>query len=622
MTDNQSAAASELPELSTKYDAWYKAVAGVFARVQKKDVADVPLDVWKKLVRTTYDGIDINPLYTRQDELQEAAEPGVFPFVRGAQVSDPSRIGWGVTETFGSTPGVSPAEVNKQLLHALANGTTNIVIDLTQGLSAADLPAVLQDVYLDLAPIRLKAGAKVSDAAQQIFSLVDAAGVAEGSVLELGACPLTAGFDETDTVSLDEAVELAVACSKRPGKVRAIVVDGVSLSNQGATDAQEVGFALAAGVEYLRALTDAGLSAAEALEQISFRFAATDDQFAQIAKFRAARELWARVASVVGAPEAGSAPQHAVTAPVMFSQRDPWVNMLRSTVAAFAAGVGGATDVEVLPFDWAVKGGLEGTSRNFAHRIARNTNLLLLEESHLGFVVDPAGGSYFVEALTDELADKAWEVFTGVEANEGFIANTASGAVAEALDASFERLRADVAHRRKQITGINEFPNLGEKPLDASRRVEPKGVRRWAVDFAEMRNRSDAFFEANGQRPQVGLIPLGPLSKHNVRTGFSTNLLASGGIEALNPGQVVPGTEEFAAAARAADIAVICGTDPEYAESGVEAVKALREAGVSTVLLAGAPASFEGAEVAPDGYLNMKIDAAATLSELLDKLGA
>ena len=535
-------------------------------------------------------------------------------------MSDASRAGWGVTETFG-THGTA-ADVNKLILHALNNGTTNVVLDLTGDLSADDLSTVLGDVYLDLVPLRLHAGTDTAAAATALYALIDAAGVAESTTVELGATPLTSRVDGSDTTSLDDAIALAVDASARPGDVRAIMIDGVALSNQGATDAQEVGMALAAGVDYLRALTAAGLTPEQALKQLSFRFAATDEQFEEIAKFRAARGLWARIAEVVGAPEAGSAPQHAITAPVMFSQRDPWVNMLRCTVAAFGGGVGGASDVEVLPFDYVVPGGMPGTSRTFASRIARNTNLLLLEESHLGFVVDPAGGSFFVEDLTDKLADKAWAVFTEIESHGGFTAAVESGAIATALDASHERTRADIARRAKKLTGINEFPNLGEQPLSDDRRVEPRGIRRWAAEFEALRNRSDVYLTAKGTRPQAVLIPLGPLAKHNIRTGFATNLLASGGIEALNPGQVVPGTPEFDTAAQSAPIAVICGTDAEYGETGVEAVQALRKAGVETVLLAGSPASFEGAEAAPDDYLNLKIDAAATLAALLDKLGA
>lgn len=591
--------------LIEKQQAWYKAVAGVFARVQKKDVADIPLDIWQKLIKTTYDGIPINPLYNRADELDEAALPGVFPYRRGAAGVGQENQGWGVAESF------DEKSTNQQVLDSLYNGTTNLVI---QG--SADIATLLNGVYLSLCPVRLFAGVRTVEQAKALFAVADSQQETP-QLIELGATPLTSMVNGGATISLDDTIELAKQAAQRDN-TRAILVDAVTFSNQGATDAEEIGLALAAGVEYLRALTDAGFTVEQALDQISFRFATTDEQFAQIAKFRAARQLWARVAEIVGAPEHGTCPQHALTAPVMFTQRDPWVNMLRSTVAAFAAGVGGATDVEVLPFDWAIPGGLPKTSRSFARRIARNTNLLLLEESHLSHVIDPGGGSYFIEAFTTQLADKAWDVFTSVEAEGGLQQAIAAGTVAKLLDDAHEAQRKDIARRIKKITAINEFPNLAEAPLPADLRVEPSRVRRWAAEFEALRNRSDAYMEVRGTRPAAVLIPLGPLAKHNIRTGFATNLLASGGIEALNPGQVTPGTEEFTTAAKSAPIAVICGTDQEYDATGKDAYEALRAAGVDTILLAGSP----GHEFEPDGYLNMKIDAAATLAELLTKLGA
>lgn len=591
--------------LIEKQQAWYKAVAGVFARVQKKDVADIPLDIWQKLIKTTYDGIPINPLYNRADELDEAALPGVFPYRRGAAGVGQENQGWGVAESF------DEKSTNQQVLDSLYNGTTNLVI---QG--SADIATLLNGVYLSLCPVRLFAGVRTVEQAKALFAVADSQQETP-QLIELGATPLTSMVNGGATISLDDTIELAKQAAQRDN-TRAILVDAVTFSNQGATDAEEIGLALAAGVEYLRALTDAGFTVEQALDQISFRFATTDEQFAQIAKFRAARQLWARVAEIVGAPEHGTCPQHALTAPVMFTQRDPWVNMLRSTVAAFAAGVGGATDVEVLPFDWAIPGGLPKTSRSFARRIARNTNLLLLEESHLSHVIDPGGGSYFIEAFTTQLADKAWEVFTSVEAEGGLQQAIAAGTVAKLLDDAHEAQRKDIARRIKKITAINEFPNLAEAPLPADLRVEPSRVRRWAAEFEALRNRSDAYMEVRGTRPTAVLIPLGPLAKHNIRTGFATNLLASGGIEALNPGQVTPGTEEFTTAAKSAPIAVICGTDQEYDATGKDAYEALRAAGIDTILLAGSP----GHEFEPDGYLNMKIDAAATLAELLTKLGA
>ena len=596
---------SLIEDFAQQQQAWYKAVAGVFARVQKKDVADVPLDIWRKLIKTTYDGIDINPLYTRQDELPEVPVPGEFPFTRGAQGVGAAGKGWGVTESFGASA------TNEQVLSALENGTTDLVI-----YGDAPVAELLKGVYLDLAPVRLNAGTGTKEVAAALYALVDEQGKTPARI-ELGASPLTSAVDGSASVDIDTAVKLAKEAAAREN-TRAILVDGVSFSNQGGSYAQQLGFTIAAGVEYLRRLTDAGLTVEQALDQLSFRYAITDDQFGQIAKLRAARTLWARVAEILGAAEKGSGPLHALTAPAMFSQRDPWVNMLRSTVSAFAAGVGGATDVEVLTFDWAIPGGLPGVSRTFAHRIARNTNLLLLEESHLGHVVDPAGGSYYVEQYTSQLEEKAWAVFQEIEAKGGFSEVLKAGIITSKLEDSYEKIRDAIAHRVRKITAINEFPNLNEAPLPKDLRVEPTSVKRWAAQFEALRNRSDDFFEVHGKRPQIALIPLGPLSKHNIRTGFASNLLASGGIEALNPGQVVPGTPEFTEAAKSTPIVVICGTDQEYAATGAEALAALREAGAQTVLLAGA----EGTGVEADGYLNMKIDAAQTLSDLLEKLGA
>lgn len=611
------------PDFDERREAWHEAVAGVFARVQRRDLADVPRDVWRKLVVTTYDGIEIRPLYTRGDDLPEAPAPGAFPYTRAAVVRPAERAGWGVRESFG-TGGAAPARVNSAILDALANGTTDLRLELRGDLGPGDIGAALAGVYPDLAAVALAAGDRVGEAARALHAFIDAADPADPEAVrvELGAAPLTAGYAGTREPDLAEAVALAQAAAERPGRERALLVDAVALSDLGASDAEEVGFALAAGVDYVRALTDAGMAPAAALAQISFRFAAGDDQFPTIAKFRAARTLWARVAEVLGAAEAGRAPMHAVTAPVMFTRRDPWVNMLRGTVAAFAAGVGGADTVEVLPFDHAIAGGQPGVTAGFAARIARNANLLLLEESHLGFVVDPAGGSYYVEELTESLAERAWAAFAEVEAAGGFAA--AEELIRSRIDATHAARRADIAHRRFKITAINEFPNLAEAPLPPEARPAEAPIRRYAADFEALRDRSDDHLAATGRRPRITLLPLGPLAKHNARTGFATNLLAAGGIEAINPGQVTPGEPGFAEAAAAGPVVVLCGADAEYAEHGAAAVAAARAAGAAAVLVAGPPKPFEGAPPggAPDGHLTLTIDAVAELTRLLDTLGA
>ena len=352
--------------------------------------------------------------------------------------------------------------------------------------------------------------------------------------IDLGADPLTAPFSERSAANIADVVATAAKVTSYAGGVRAITVDGPALHNLGASASWELAGAVAAGVAYLRLLGEAGLSVPDSLRQISFRLAADDDQFMTVAKFRVLRRLWARVAEVVGEPDAGAARVHAVTSMPMMAQRDPWVNMLRTTVAAFGAGVGGADTVLVQPFDAAIPGGLPGTAAGFARRIARNTQLLLLEESHLGRVLDPAGGSWFVEDLTEQLAEQAWEHFQQIEAHGGFAEarDFVAGQIAEVRD----RRTDDINHRRTALTGVNEYPNLDESPLP--HRDSSTTIQRYAAGFEALRDRSDAYLEKTGSRPKVLLLPLGPLAEHNIRATFAANLLASGGIEAVNPGAV------------------------------------------------------------------------------------
>jgi methylmalonyl-CoA mutase len=375
-------------------------------------------------------------------------------------------------------------------------------------------------------------------------------------------------------------------------------------------------------VAYLRLLTASGLTVGQAVRQISFRLAADDDQFMTIAKTRAVRRLWARVAEVVGEPDSGGAVVHAETSLPMMTQRDPWVNMLRTTLAAFGAGVGGADTVLVFPFDMAIPGGFPGTARSFARRIARNTQLLLLEESHVGRVLDPAGGSWFVEDLTDQLAEQAWRHFQEIEAHGGFV--DAHDFVAEQIDATAARRADDIAHRRTSITGVNEFPNLAEPALAQGDSQTLAGkLTRYAAGFEALRDRSDAFLARTGARPQALLLPLGPLAEHNIRTSFAANLLASGGIESINPGTLdAAGMASAVKEAGSPDVAVLCGTDARYGTEAGDIVEAARAAGVSQVYLAGPEKAIGDAAHRPDEYLTMKIDAVEALSNLLTRLGA
>jgi methylmalonyl-CoA mutase len=637
---SEQVSSSKLSIAESDRDQWRAAVAGVLAKSSRKDPSDLGAEPEHLLDSETYEGFPIRPLYTILDSQPEPPLPGRWPFVRGGDARRDVKSGWKVVETFPLPGQVSVDEGNGAVLSALTEGASALALRVgaseatgngagEQGVPAADLDRLLEGVFLELVPVILEAGADYTAAADAVLALVtdlDDDRRARLSI-DLGADPLTAALTGRAAPSVGDVVSTATKAIGYDGGVRAITVDGPTFHGLGASASWELGAAIAVGVTYLRALTDGGVPTSDALRQISFRFAADDDQFMTIAKLRAARQLWARVAEVVGAPDAGAATVHAVTSMPMMSQRDPWVNMLRTTLAAFAAGVGGADTVGVYTFDSAIPGGLPGVATTFARRMARNTQLLLLEESHVGRVLDPAGGSWFVEDLTQALAEQAWAHFTDVEARGGFdhSADYVTAQITEVRD----RRRADVAHRRTSVTGVNEYPNLAEAPLPADVLADSEpAVVRWGADFEALRDRSDAFLATHGSRPTALLLPLGPLAEHNVRTTFAANLLASGGVLTVNPG-TVSALGVAAAVAEAGDpsVVVICGTDARYGDEAAEVTEAARAAGVSHVYLAGpekavGEASGGQASSKPDEYLTAKIDAIAALSTLLTRLGA
>jgi methylmalonyl-CoA mutase len=617
--------AAEAEDAARAYAQWQNAVAGVLAKSRRVEPAELGPEPQRLLETTTYDDVTVSPLYGVRDERPEAPLPGEFPYVRGTSATRDVNAGWLVSAQFGGT---DAAAANERILTALENGVSALWLQIgATGIPVDALPAALDKVLLDLAPVTLDAGADTGAAADALYALLDArTDVADRAAVRiaLGAAPLTSAFSGRADVSVADAITLAAAASGRAETVRALTVDGTAFHNAGASDAEELGAAIAAGLEYVRALVTAGQTAGGALGQIEFRLAATDDQFQTIAKFRAGRQLWARIAQVVGAADKGNAPQHAVTSAAMMTQRDPWVNMLRTTLAAFGAGVGGADAVTVLPFDVALPAGALDVSEAFSERIARNTQLLLLEESNLGRVLDPGAGSWYVEELTAQVAGKAWEFFQQIEAAGGYRAALDAGLISERIAATRARRDADIAHRRTSVTGVNEFPNLGEAPLPAEVADSGAFAVRYAAPFEALRDRSDAHLAAHGARPTVLLAPLGPVAEHNVRSTFATNLLAAGGIEAVNPGPLALDTIARAVADSGATVAVLCGTDKRYGEEAGAAVAALRAAGISTVLLAGpekAVGDVEG-EARPDGFLTAKIDAIAALTDLLNTLGA
>ncbi|WP_406387877.1 methylmalonyl-CoA mutase family protein [Streptomyces sp. NBC_00887] len=604
--------AAEFPDPS--HDQWQSLVEGVL-RKSGKEVTGTAAE--EALSTALGDGLTARPLYTSDDVSTDSGFPGFAPFTRGSKAAGSIAGGWDVRQRHALT---DPVRLNEAVLGDLENGVTSLWLAVggPGGVPATGLARALEGVYLDLAPVSLDAGSDFEPAVRELLALYEARGVAKSAARgSLGADPLGHAARTGGEPDLTAAVHWARLCGREYPGLRTLAVDALPYHEAGGSAAQELGLSLATGVAYLRALTEAGASVEEACAQLEFRYAATADQFLTIAKLRAARRLWARVAEVCGSTAAGAQQQHAVTSPVMMTRRDPWVNMLRTTLACLGAGVGGADSVTVLPFDHAL-----GLPDAFARRIARNTSTILMEESHLARVIDPAGGSWYVERLTDELAAAAWSFFQEVERAGGQAAALRSGMVEERLAGTWAARSKDLARRKEPVTGVSEFPTLTERPVEREPHPAPASgglpkVRRDEA-FEALRARSDRHLAATGSRPKVFLAALGPASVHTARASFAANLFVAGGIEPVHePASVDATTAAGAFVASGATIACLCSSDALYAEQADAVAGALASAGALQVLLAGRPGDYP----AVDGHVFAGCDVVAVLSSVLDCMG-
>lgn len=601
--------AAPFPEATR--EQWRQLVAAVLARTG----ARVPDAEPEAALATELDGgVRVRPLYTAEDTAPDPGLPGFPPYVRGSALLG----GWDVRPRLDFA---DPAAANAAVLDDLENGATSLWLAARgPALPPGGLARALDGVLLDLAPVVLDAGPDTGSAARELFGLYEARGVAPSAVRGcLGADPLGHAARTGAAARHEDAVALAGMAHRCYPGVRALAVDALPYHEAGASEVQELGAALATGVAYLRLLTGAGLDVEAALGQLAFRWAATADQFLTIAKLRAARRLWARVARACGALSAPGQYQHAVTSTVMATRRDPYVNLLRTTLAAFAAGTGGADAVTVLPFDTAI-----GAPDAFSRRVARNTSTVLLEEAHLGRVADPAGGSWYVERLTAELARGGWEFFQELEAAGGQEKALASGLVGERIAETWAARGRRLATRREPVTGVSEFPDLTERPVVRPpapvRPAAPGGLPRVRRDeaYEALRARSDAHLAATGARPKVFLAALGPAAAHTARASFAANTFRAGGVEPVHdPVSVDAGAAAAAFAASGAQAVCLCSSDALYAEQGPAVVAALRAAGARRIHLAGRPDALPGL----DGYVFLGCDAVAVLTLVLDRAG-
>ncbi|MGW5579566.1 methylmalonyl-CoA mutase subunit beta [Micromonospora chokoriensis] len=574
---------------------WQRLTLSVLRKAGKADEntrADEAADL---LATTTYDGFPLAPLYTSHHTTVPDGVPGQAPFTRGGEVGGR----WDVRTVHTDPDPVRSAAAARADLHG---GATSLWLRAT---APEQLGELLAGIPLDRTGIVLDAGTETDKAAAALLDVATRQHI-DPRVLRgnLGADPFGAYAASGVEPELRVAAELAAQSVTAHPELRALTVDATTYHDAGGSDAEELGCALATGVAYLRAMSDRGIPLTRSLAQLEFRYAATADQFATIAKFRAARRLWHRVTEVAGANRPSAQRQHAVTSAAMMTARDPWSNLLRTTIAGFGAGVGGAGAITVQPFDLAL-----GRPDETAQRIARNTQIILLDEVHLHRVTDPAGGSWYVESRTEELARAAWDWFTTIERAGGIGAALRSGLVADRLAATWERRATRLARRQDAITGVSEFPDLDEQvPARHAGSPAPVGGlprHRYAYRFEELRRRADDA----PTTPVVHLVAIGRTSDHNARVTFTANLFAAGGIRSVTtaPGDAVP----------PGAVVCLCSSDRVYAEQAAPVAATLRQAGAAKVWLAGRPAGHPGV----DDYLYAGCDAVRVLETTLDDLG-
>ena len=574
----------------------------------------------KRLTTTTVDGLVIDPVYVRDEQAdRDLGHPSVTPFTRGSTLRTGTIHAWDIC---GLHEDPDVAHSNAAVLADLTRGSTSLLLKVgPEAIAASDVAGVLAGVRPELAPLAVYSRTE-QDAAASALADVWRASDEPTSVrgnLGLDALGRAARTGEAPDYTAQRA--WAEITRREFPLAHALVADTLVYDDAGAGDVDLLAFAVATGAEYVRDLEAAGLSVEDAFGQIAFRVPANADQFMTIARLRALRRLWARVGEVSGVPaEKRGAVQLVVTSWRMITRDDPWVNLLRATIATFAAAVGGAESIAVLPHDTAW-----GLPTDFSRRMARNIQLLAAEESNLGRVTDPAGGSWYVENLTDQLAGRAWARFAEIEAAGGMAAALADGLVAGWIDETNAARGVRLANRRQPITGVSMFPAVHEDPLDARPRPEAPVLgglapRRDSEIFEALRDR----VAASDPKPQVFLACLGARRDFGPREQFTANVLQVAGIEhpASEGGTASEIVEQVRTAG--ASIVILCSSAKVYAAQALEVASALKAAGVAKVLIAGRrreTGSPEADEVI-DGEIFDGMDVAGFLAGTLDELGA
>ena len=614
MAENKEKLFTEFPPIST-------------AEWKAKVEADLKgADFDKKLVWRTNEGFNVQPMYRAEDikDLKTTDSlPGEYPFVRGTKTNN----NWYIRQEIVVE---DAKKANEKALDILNKGVDSLGFKLAVEPNAENIATLLNGICLEAVEVNFACcPGKAVELANVLVEYLKANNATETFKGAIEFNPykrllkhgLAFGKDITAT-----AVELVKAVADVK-KLRVLTVDSSMLVNAGAYIYQEIGYALAWGSQWMTALTDAGLSADEVAKRIKFNMGVSTNYFMEIAKFRAVRMLWAQIVKQYEPVCDCSCKMyvHAITSEFNQTIYDAHVNMLRTQTEAMSAVIAGIDSLTVVPFDKQYK-----TPGEFSERMARNQQLLLKEESDMDKIVDPAGGSYYIETLTVSIAQEGWKVFLAVEDNGGFEAQVAAGEVQKAINASAEKRHSDVARRKEDLLGTNQFPNFTEMANDkieetgckcccskeAEGAVEALNSKRAAGDFEELRLAT----ERAANRPKVFMLTIGNLAMRLARSQFSSNFFACAGYEIIdNLGFATVQEGVDAALAKEADVIVLCSSDEEYAELAPEAYNYLN--GRAEFVVAGAPACSDDLKaIGITNFVNVKSNVLETLKAFNAKL--
>ncbi len=581
-------------------------------------------DYERKLVWRTGEGFNVRPYY-RAENLEGIeflkSEAGEFPYVRGVRKDNR----WGVHQTVAVK---CVKEANAEAHKLLNAGVDSLEFCMSEELTAADLDTLLEGICLSAIELTIS-GVKCAAHAELLLDKAQNEGIANDDLrLNFAIDPLRnlalkGAFCTANGTACFERVAALIKRVKDYKRVRVITVTGNIFSDSGSTIVEELAFTLAAGHDYLVRLMEAGLSIDEVARKLRFSFSVTSNYFMEMAKFRAARMLWANIVAAYNPERTCSSKMfiHAVTSAWNQSVYDPYVNMLRGTTEAMSATIAGVHSLEVRPFNDAYE-----TPDEFSKRIARNVELLLKHESHFDQVVDPAGGSYYIENLTKSIAEQAWKLFLEVEEKGGYTAAFEAGYIVEKVNASAAAKDKNIATRRQILLGANQYPNFTEV---ASEELCACAVERNAAEGNVLRPYRGAMaFEAmrlgvdrSGKQPKAFMLTCGSLAMARARAQFSCNFFACAGIR-VQDNTFFKSVEEGVEAALAskAEIVVVCASDDDYAEVAPKVKELL--GGKAILVVAGAPACTPELEAQGiTNFINVKSNVLETLKFYLREMG-